>query len=92
MIYCYIFKIVVIRIVMIQPPFDLRCEYLENPIEIDMPNPRFSWILNHEKRNQFQSAYQIIVSSRETLSNNGEGDLWNIGKKLSQKSINIEYN
>jgi len=77
---------------MIQPPFDLRCEYLENPIEIDMPNPRFSWILNHEKRNQFQSAYQIIVSSRETLSNNGEGDLWNTEKKLSQKSINIEYN
>ena len=61
---------------MIQPPFDLRCEYLENPIEIDMSNPRFSWILSHEKRNQFQSAYQIIVSSRETLSNNREGDLW----------------
>jgi len=77
---------------MIQPPFDLSCEYLENPIEIDMPNPRLSWILNHEKRNQSQSAYQIIVSSRETLSNNGEGDLWNTGKILSQKSINIEYN
>ena len=77
---------------MIQPPFDLRCEYLENPIEIDMSNPRFSWILSHEKRNQFQSAYQIIVSSRETLSNNREGDLWDTGKILSQKSINIEYN
>ena len=77
---------------MIQPPFDLSCEYLGNPIEIDIPNPRLSWILNHEKRNQSQSAYQIIVSSRETLSNNGEGDLWNTGKILSQKSINIEYN
>jgi len=77
---------------MIQPPFDLSCEYLGNPIEIDIPNPRLSWILNHEKRNQSQSAYQIIVSSREILSNNGEGDLWNTGKILSQKSINIEYN
>lgn len=76
---------------MIQPPFDLRCEYLENPIEIDIPNPRFSWILSHEKRSQSQSAYQILISSKETLSINREGDLWDSGKVLSHNTVNIEY-
>ena len=41
------------------PPNNLRCEYLVNPIEIDIPFPRFSWILEHEQRNQSQSAYRI---------------------------------
>jgi alpha-L-rhamnosidase len=48
---------------MIYPPHDLRCEYLNNPIEIDTPFPRFSWLLRHEDRAQVQTAYQIIVSS-----------------------------
>ena len=77
---------------MVKPPFNLRCEYLENPIEIDIPYPRFSWVLEHEQRNQSQSAYQIIVSSEEALSNKEEGDIWDSGKVLSQKSVNIEYN
>ncbi|MHA2184037.1 MAG: family 78 glycoside hydrolase catalytic domain [Promethearchaeota archaeon] len=77
---------------MIKPPFDLRCEYLPNPIEIDVPNPRFSWLLEHEQNNQSQSAYQIIVSSDELLSNKEEGDMWDTGKVISQNSLNIEYN
>ena len=76
---------------MMKPPFNLRCEYLDNPIEIDIPNPRFSWILEHKQRNQLQSAYQIIVSSEEALSNSEIGDLWDTGKVNSQKSSNIEY-
>ncbi|MHA1915016.1 MAG: glycoside hydrolase family 78 protein, partial [Promethearchaeota archaeon] len=75
-----------------KPPFDLRCEYLTNPIEIDIPNPRFSWILEHEQKNQSQSAYQIIVSSKELLSNKEEGDIWDSGRVISQTSVNIEYN
>ena len=52
---------------MIKPPNRLKCEYLENPIEIDVHFPRFSWILDHEERDQSQSAYQIIVSSEIIL-------------------------
>jgi alpha-L-rhamnosidase len=50
---------------MIPSPFNLRCEYLEDPIGLDTPNPRFSWCLAHNERNQKQSAYQIIVASEE---------------------------
>ncbi|MFX1456545.1 MAG: family 78 glycoside hydrolase catalytic domain [Promethearchaeota archaeon] len=77
---------------MIKPPFNLRCEYLVNPIEIDTLYPRFSWILEHEQRGQSQSAYQIIVSSEELLSNSEKGDLWDTGKIISDYHINIEYN
>ncbi|MBY8985805.1 MAG: family 78 glycoside hydrolase catalytic domain [Candidatus Lokiarchaeota archaeon] len=77
---------------MIKPPYHLRCEYLENPIEIDTPLPRFSWVLEHEQRNQSQSAYQIIVSSEKILSNSDEGDLWDTGKVSSENNVNIEYN
>ena len=76
---------------MMRSPFNLRCEYIKNPIQLDIPFPRFSWFLDHFERDQFQSAYQIIVSSGEELSNSEVGDLWDTEKVISQKSINIEY-
>ena len=41
----------------------LLCEYRENPINLNMAQPRFSWILQSEQRGQKQNAYQILVSS-----------------------------
>ena len=41
-----------------QAPVQLRCEYVENPLGIDRPNPRLSWILKHSEPNQCQRAYQ----------------------------------
>ena len=44
----------------------LRCEYLENPLGIGIPNPHLSWVLqpaNSFSRGLSQSAYQIIVAS-----------------------------
>ncbi|MFX1487916.1 MAG: family 78 glycoside hydrolase catalytic domain [Promethearchaeota archaeon] len=76
---------------MLEPPHNLRCEYLENPIEIDIQNPRFSWLLTHKGRNQSQSAYQIIVSSKKALLNAEKGDIWDTGKIISQNFVNIEY-
>jgi alpha-L-rhamnosidase len=76
---------------MIYPPHNLRCEYLNNPIEIDSPFPRFSWTLHHEERAQAQKAYQIIVSSRKEFADSGNGDLWDSGKVESENSVNIKY-
>ena len=77
---------------MIYPPHDLRCEYLNNPIEIDTPFPRFSWLLRHEDRAQVQTAYQIIVSSLKEFAKSGNGDLWDSGKVESENFVNIIYN
>ena len=58
---------------MIKPPLELKCEYLENPIQIDTIVPRFSWIVKHEERNQSQSAYRIILSTDETSISSEKG-------------------
>jgi alpha-L-rhamnosidase len=76
----------------INPPLDLKCEYLTNPIGLDTPIPRFSWTLQHDERNQLSTAYQIIVSNNLNLIVNEEGNMWDSGKISSKKTVNIEYN
>ncbi len=69
----------------------LKCEYQSNPVGIDYSNPRLSWEISGDVRNIKQEAFEILVaSSAEKLSTN-EGDLWNSGKVISNKSINIKY-
>lgn len=46
-------------------PNNLTCEYLHNPHGIDIPKPRLSLNFIAVKRNQSQTAYQIIVSDNE---------------------------
>ena len=42
-------------------PTRLRCEYLENPLGIDVPEPRLSWILESTARGRRQTTYRILV-------------------------------
>ena len=55
---------------------NLRCEYLENPLGIDVLNPRLSWISKSDKRGQVQKAYQILVASTQQNLASDIGDLW----------------
>jgi alpha-L-rhamnosidase len=41
---------------------DLRCEYQDNPLGIDVVQPRLSWKLASARRGVVQSAYQIQVT------------------------------
>lgn len=70
----------------------LRCEYLINPLGIDVLNPRLSWVLNSEEQNQKQAAYRILVASNEEILSENNGDLWDSDKILSDQSIHITYN
>ncbi|MFA6703090.1 MAG: hypothetical protein WCS06_10570 [Dysgonamonadaceae bacterium] len=45
-------------------PVELICEYENNPLGIDNEKPRFSWKIVSQKKNQKQTAYEIIVSSK----------------------------
>ena len=75
-------------------PSKLTCEYLKDPMIIDISNPRLSWInIDLEyTRNQSQSSWQIrVATSREDLLND-KADLWNSGKVVSPESTNIIYN
>jgi alpha-L-rhamnosidase len=64
-------------------PADLRCEYLANPLGIDVDKPRLSWVCQSSQRCQKQTAYRLLVSgSRDKLDKN-IGDLWDTGKVRS---------
>jgi len=70
---------------------DLLCENLNNPMGITNTTPRFSWILKSKKRDQVQTAYQILVASTiENLKRNN-GDMWDSKKVESDNSILIDY-
>ena len=70
---------------------DQRCEYLEDPLGIDVTRPRLSWRLESGQRGQRQTAYHLLVaSSPEKLAQN-TGDLWDSGKVRSDQSIHVAY-
>ena len=72
--------------------FDLRCEYLENPLGIGTPTPRLSWKLKHPERNQRQTAYQIIAAhAPEQLTEEAPGLLWDSGRVASADSVAVPY-
>ncbi len=73
-------------------PVNLRCEYLHNPVGIDVKQPRFAWVLLHTGRAQTQSAYQVLVASSPELLEHDKGDQWDSGKVASDDSTQVIYN
>jgi len=69
--------------------YDLRCEYLQDPIGIDVQNPRLSWKIKSDQGNQQQIAYQILAATKLELLNKNSGDAWDSGKVYSDQSIHI---
>jgi alpha-L-rhamnosidase len=72
-------------------PVSMRCEYLNNPLGIDVVQPRLSWQLKTETRGQKQSAYRILVASSTENLKLDQGDLWDTGKLQSDQTIQIAY-
>jgi len=70
---------------------NLRIETKENPIGIDMFQPRFSWQLSSELLNISQQAYQIMVASTAANLKAEKNLVWNTGKVSDSKSIFIPY-
>lgn len=74
-------------------PGSLTCEYLVNPVGLDVAQPRFSWKLtatNPDARGQRQAAYQVAVASSEPALNR-KPDLWDSGWVESDQSQLISY-
>ena len=75
-------------------PADLRCEYLTDPLGIDVLQPRLSWKLeaaDASARGQRQTAYRVLVASSAALLAQGEGDLWDSGTVSSVRSVHVVY-
>lgn len=72
-------------------PHSLRCEYLANPLGIDVTHPRFSWLLGFESRAEGQTAYQILVASSPAELKSDRADQWDSGRIASSDFIQIAY-
>jgi alpha-L-rhamnosidase len=71
-----------------KPPTNLRCEYLVNPMGIDIAEPRFFWTPEHTERGEVQTAYQVLVS---TMPDVETGDVWDSGKVRSSRTAQIDF-
>ncbi|MDR1172723.1 MAG: glycoside hydrolase family 78 protein [Bacteroidales bacterium] len=72
-------------------PVGLTCEYLENPLGIDITAPVLGWKLQSNERGQLQTAYEIMVATSEDGLEQGKNLVWKSGKKTSAQSNNIAY-
>jgi len=70
----------------------LSCEYLTDPVGIDVTEPRLSWQLESGQRGQKQTAYRVLVASSRAKLDKNVGDLWDSGKVQSDQSIHVAYN
>jgi alpha-L-rhamnosidase len=72
-------------------PAYLRCEYLVDPLGIDEPAPRLSWVVESGERGQRQTAWRLLVGSSEERLRQERGDLWDSGKVASDETIGAVY-
>ncbi|MDR1881330.1 MAG: glycoside hydrolase family 78 protein [Prevotella sp.] len=70
---------------------EMRCEYLVNPVGIDVEKPRFSWVITATERGIRQQAYRIIVSDNQGNVYNKQGDCWDSGWTESDNTILVAY-
>ena len=71
--------------------YHLTCEHTQNPLGTDQLQPRLSWKLESDERNQYQSAYEILVSTDREKLEKGKADIWNSGRIKSDETILIPY-
>ena len=66
---------------------NLRCEYLKNPIAVDVEHPRFSWEITDNRQSAFQYAYQVFVGTDSISVGDGIGDFWNTKKQKNSSTL-----
>ena len=72
-------------------PQKLTCEYQANPLGIDAPRPKLSWVLQSDRRGEMQTAYRVLVASSPDKLGADEGDRWDSGAVESDRSVNVPY-
>jgi alpha-L-rhamnosidase len=71
---------------------NLRCEYMKDPLGIDVPQPRFSWELRSDGSGKKQKAYQIIVTTDASVpADDKTGTAWNSKKTAGDATNQVYY-
>lgn len=70
---------------------NLRLEMKENPLGINVTQPRFSWQIASEQPSLMQVSYQIQVAASPEQLQSGDGLLWDSGVVRSDESVLVPY-
>ncbi|MFH0761925.1 MAG: family 78 glycoside hydrolase catalytic domain [Bacteroidota bacterium] len=74
-------------------PHRLSCEYLTNPLGIDVPSPRLRWQMADARKGACQTAYRIKIGTDSLAVAQGKGGHWDSGiVKGSQMLISFNGN
>src|SRR5512136_1697946 len=82
---------------MASSPICLSCEYLSNPLGVDVRRPRLSWKAGAAQRGARQTAYQIRVAETPAILEAAsagpaeDGLLWDTGRVLSDTAVHLPY-
>lgn len=95
-LFFFLFIVTVLLVVSCAPKASISvhhqtCEYIENPLGIDISHPRFSWTLSSKKRNQIQTAYEIIVSDNLNDIKANRGNIWSTGVVNSKQNTHVNF-
>jgi alpha-L-rhamnosidase len=69
----------------------LKADYKTNPIGIDNPVPRLSWIIQSDQMNTMQESYEIRAALDPDDLKRGRRLVWETGKVGSSQSIHVSY-
>jgi alpha-L-rhamnosidase len=72
-------------------PAYLRCEHLLDPLGLEAPAPRLSWVVESGERGQRQTAWRVLAASTEQLLRQDQGDLWDTGKVAGDETLGAAY-
>ncbi|TWT29367.1 Bacterial alpha-L-rhamnosidase [Posidoniimonas corsicana] len=75
-------------------PIGLTCEYLVDPLGVDVAQPRLGWKLPpdlHAAPGPRQAGYEVLVASSRRKLHRDEGDLWSSGKRDGAQSTLVAY-
>ena len=72
-------------------PNNLRVEYVENPLGLNVLKPRFSWWVNDNRPAEVQTAYEIMVGSTRQQVQEDHPNLWHSGRVESPLVAYVEY-
>ncbi|WP_172594311.1 family 78 glycoside hydrolase catalytic domain [Mariniphaga sediminis] len=69
----------------------LKCVARENPLGVEVQDPKLSWKITSGERNVTQKAYHILVADALSALNANQGNIWDSGKTDSDASIRVPY-
>lgn len=70
---------------------NLKCEYRNNPLGIDVQEPRLSWQMKTDRHHARQTAYRIFAATTIEQLQQDQADYWDSGKVESDQSVHVAY-